>query len=107
MTARAVAWLLGIAALAVLVVLGVAGLEAAWAVLGTAGALVAMIAMGNLLGGRTTANRAPTTYVPEMAASGVVEPVLRSEERPEARADPPLQPDGDDGATRNDGATQN
>jgi len=52
-------WLIGAAAFGGLVVLAIAGVTGAIAILVTAVAIVGMIAMGNLLGGRTTPNRAP------------------------------------------------
>ncbi|MGH9028172.1 MAG: hypothetical protein ACRDV4_00930 [Acidimicrobiales bacterium] len=60
---KLVGWLLGLVGFGGLIVLAVAGLSAATAVLVTAFAIVAMIALGGLLGGRTTPNRAP--YRPE------------------------------------------
>jgi len=56
---RMVAWVSGLAAFAGLIVLSIAGVSSATAVLFTALAIVAMIALGNILGGRTTPNRAP------------------------------------------------
>jgi predicted lipid-binding transport protein (Tim44 family) len=54
-----VAWVSGLAAFGGLIVLAVAGVSSATAVLFTAVAIVGMIALGNILGGRTTPNRAP------------------------------------------------
>jgi predicted lipid-binding transport protein (Tim44 family) len=56
---KVVGWLLGIVAFGGLIVMSIAGATAAVGVLVTAIAIVAMIALGNLLGGRTTANRQP------------------------------------------------
>jgi len=60
---RLAAVLLGLLLFAGLVVLAVAGVSGATAVLITAGAVVAMIGLGNAVGGRHTPNRAP--YRPE------------------------------------------
>jgi hypothetical protein len=49
---------LGLAALGGLIVLAVAGVTGATAILGTGVAIVVMIALGNIIGGRTTPNRA-------------------------------------------------
>ena len=56
---RVAAVLLGLALFGGLVVLAVAGVTGATAVLVTAGAVVAMIGLGNAVGGRHTPNRAP------------------------------------------------
>jgi hypothetical protein len=56
---KTAAWLLGLAGFGGLVVLAVAGVSAATAVLVTAGAVVAMLWLGNLVGGRRTPNRPP------------------------------------------------
>jgi len=56
---KTVGVLLGIALFGGLIVLAVAGVTGATAILVTAVAIVGMIALGNLLGGRTTPNRAP------------------------------------------------
>ncbi len=56
---RLAGWLIGLAAFGGLIVLSVAGVTAALAILVTGGAIVGMIAIGNLLGGRTTPNRPP------------------------------------------------
>jgi hypothetical protein len=56
---RVAAVLFGLALFAGLVVLAVAGVSGASAVLITAGAVVAMIGLGNAVGGRHTPNRAP------------------------------------------------
>jgi hypothetical protein len=50
---------LGLAAFGGLIVLAVAGVSGATAVLVTGGAVVAMIGLGNLVGGRRTPDRAP------------------------------------------------
>lgn len=63
---KAAAWVLGLVAFGGLIVLSVAGLTAAVGILVTAAALVGMIALGSLLGGRTTPNRSP--YGAEPAA---------------------------------------
>ncbi|MHB8680506.1 MAG: hypothetical protein ACYDA2_00210 [Acidimicrobiales bacterium] len=57
--ARVLAYVLGLALVAGLVVLAVAGVTAATAVLVTAAAVVAMIALGGIMGGRSTPNREP------------------------------------------------
>ena len=59
MRVKTVAFVLGLAALGGLVVLAVAGVTGATAVLVTGAAIVVMIALGNILGGRTTPNRPP------------------------------------------------
>lgn len=51
--------LLGLLGFGGLIVLSVAGVKAAIAILVTSGTIVGMIALGNLLGGRTTPDRAP------------------------------------------------
>ena len=56
---RLAAVVLGIAAFGALIVLAVAGVSGATAVLVTAGAVVAMIGLGNAVGGRHTPDRAP------------------------------------------------
>ncbi|HXX89129.1 MAG TPA: hypothetical protein VEI83_02765 [Acidimicrobiales bacterium] len=56
---KAAAWVLALLALAGLIVLSVAGLSGALAILLTAVVLVAMVALGSLLGGRKTPDRAP------------------------------------------------
>jgi hypothetical protein len=56
---KIVAWLIGFIALGGLIVLAVAGLSGATAILVTAVAIVAMIGLGNALGGRHTPNRTP------------------------------------------------
>jgi hypothetical protein len=69
---RVAAVILGLALFGGLVVLAVAGVTAATAVLVTAAAVVAMIGLGNAVGGRSTPNRAP--YVPPSAATAGVDP---------------------------------
>jgi hypothetical protein len=56
---RIFAWVFGLALFGGTIVLAVAGLTAATAILVTAAAIVVMIGLGNLVGGRTTPNRAP------------------------------------------------
>jgi hypothetical protein len=56
---RAAAVVLGLAAFGGLIVLAVAGVAGATAVLVTGGAVVAMIGLGNLVGGRRTPDRPP------------------------------------------------
>ena len=56
---KAAAWVLGLCAFGGLIVLAVAGVSGATAVLVTGAAVVAMIALGNLVGGRHTPDRAP------------------------------------------------
>ena len=56
---KAAAVVLGLAIFGGLVVLAVAGVSGATAVLVTGAAIVVMIALGNILGGRTTPSRAP------------------------------------------------
>ncbi len=65
---RVAAVLFGLALFAGLVVLAVAGVSGASAVLITAGAVVAMIGLGNAVGGRHTPNRSP--YRPGSADTG-------------------------------------
>ena len=67
---RVAAWLLGLATVAGLVVLAVAGLSAATGILLTAVAVLAMIALGNLIGGRSTPERAPVPPEGPTAAPG-------------------------------------
>ena len=69
---RVVAVVLGLAAFAGLLVLAVAGVSGATAVLVTGGAVVAMIGLGNLVGGRHTPDRAP--YGADPAGGGNAEP---------------------------------
>jgi drug/metabolite transporter (DMT)-like permease len=56
---KVAAGLLGLVAVGGLIVMAVAGMTAALGVLVTAVAIVGMIALGNLLGGRTTPDRPP------------------------------------------------
>jgi hypothetical protein len=56
---KLVGWLIAIGGIGGLIVLAVSGLSAATGVLVTAVAIFAMIALGGLLGGRNTPNRAP------------------------------------------------
>lgn len=56
---KVAAWAIGVAAFGGLIVLSIAGVTGAIGILVTAAAIVGMIALGNLLGGRTTPNRAP------------------------------------------------
>ena len=53
------AWIFGLAIFGGLIVMAVAGFTAATAILVTTGAIIAMIALGNIVGGRTTPNKAP------------------------------------------------
>jgi hypothetical protein len=64
---RVAAVLLGLALFGGLIVLAVAGVSGATAVLITGGAVVAMIGLGNAVGGRHTPNRAP--YAPATDAA--------------------------------------
>ncbi len=50
-----------------------AGFNAIGAILVTTLAIVGMIALGNILGGRTTPSRAPTFYDPDTALPGAAE----------------------------------
>ncbi len=56
---KAAGWLLGLVLFGGLIVLAVAGMTAAVGVLVTVIAIVGMIALGNLLGRRTTPDRLP------------------------------------------------
>jgi len=56
---RIAAGIFGLALFGGLIVLAVAGVTGATAILVTAGAVVAMIGLGNAVGGRHTPNRAP------------------------------------------------
>lgn len=56
---KVVGWMIGVVALGGLIVLAIAGVTAAIGVLVTAAAIVGMIALGNMLGGRTTPDREP------------------------------------------------
>jgi small neutral amino acid transporter SnatA (MarC family) len=56
---KVAAVVLGLATFGGLVVLAVAGVSGATAVLITGGAVVAMIGLGNLVGGRRTPDRSP------------------------------------------------
>jgi hypothetical protein len=67
---KLVAWLGGIAVVALLVVMAVAGFPGAVPILVSAGALVAMIGLGGVMGGRHTPNVPP---VPPGGAVGGVE----------------------------------
>jgi hypothetical protein len=69
---RVAAVILGLMLFGGLVLLAVAGVTAATAVLVTGAAVVAMIGLGNAVGGRQTPNRAP--YVPPSAATDGVDP---------------------------------
>jgi len=62
---RIAAVVLGLAAFGGLVVLAVAGVSGASAVLITGAAVVAMIGLGNAVGGRHTPNRAPYDAGPD------------------------------------------
>jgi hypothetical protein len=64
--------LFGLALFGGLIVLAVAGVSAATAVLVTAGAVVAMIGLGNAVGGRHTPSRSPYRAAP--APEGVSAP---------------------------------
>jgi small neutral amino acid transporter SnatA (MarC family) len=64
---------LGLAAFGGLIVLAVAGVSGATAVLVTGGAVVAMIGLGNLVGGRRTPDRAPYGGGPDGGEPGGVE----------------------------------
>ena len=57
---KAAGWLLGLVLFGGLIVLAVAGMTAAVGVLVTVIAIVGMIALGNLLGRRTTPDRLPS-----------------------------------------------
>ncbi|MHB8328630.1 MAG: hypothetical protein ACYDD6_03215 [Acidimicrobiales bacterium] len=76
---KVVAWLGGLALVGGLIVLSVAGATAALAVLLTGAAVVGMIALGNILGGRTTPNRPPRPVAP---AGGDVTPAASDEAPP-------------------------
>jgi hypothetical protein len=65
---RVAAVVLGLAGFGGLIVLAVAGVSGATAVLVTGVAVVAMIGLGNLVGGRRTPDRAP--YSAEPGADG-------------------------------------
>jgi hypothetical protein len=62
---RVAAVVIGLAAFGGLIVLAVAGVSGATAVLVTGGAVVAMIGLGNLVGGRRTPDRAPYGAEPD------------------------------------------
>jgi hypothetical protein len=68
---RIAAFVLGLVLFGGLIVLAVAGVTAATAVLLTAAAVVAMIGLGNAVGGRQTPNRAP--YAPPTGDAGAAE----------------------------------
>jgi small neutral amino acid transporter SnatA (MarC family) len=83
---------LGLAAFGGLIVLAVAGVSGATAVLVTGGAVVAMIGLGNLVGGRRTPDRAPydSGAADDAGAAGAaddedVEDVERAEQAAEGR----------------------
>jgi hypothetical protein len=61
---RVAAALFGLALFGGLIVLAIAGVSAATAVLVTAGAVVAMIGLGNAVGGRHTPSRSPYPAAP-------------------------------------------
>jgi hypothetical protein len=68
---KVVAVILGLITFAGLIVLAIAGLSGALAALLTLAALVAMIALGSILGGRHTPDRAPMALPgPESASAG-------------------------------------
>jgi hypothetical protein len=71
---RVAAVVLGLATFGGLVVLAVAGVSGATAVLVTGGAVVAMIGLGNLVGGRRTPDRAPYGGEPDGVEPDRVEP---------------------------------
>lgn len=56
---KVVGWVLGLLGLAGVIVMSVAGVTGATATLVTATAIAGMIALGSLMGGRTTPNREP------------------------------------------------
>ena len=56
---RILGWVIGLVAVGALVLLAVAGVSAAIGVLVTGVAIVSMIALGSLMGGRNTPNKAP------------------------------------------------
>jgi len=93
---RVAAALLGIALFAGLIVLAVAGVSAATAVLVTAGAVVAMIGLGNAVGGRQTPNRAPYGSVNESGPDEARDRVTADAEPGVAEAG--AEPDGADEA---------
>jgi hypothetical protein len=76
---------LGLAAFGGLIVLAVAGVSGATAVLVTGGAVVAMIGLGNLVGGRRTPDRAPYGGEPDGVGPDRGEP--DGAERAEAAGD--------------------
>jgi hypothetical protein len=86
---RTVAWLGGIAVVAVLVVMAVAGFPGAVPILISAGALVAMIGLGGVMGGRHTPN------VPPVPPGGAV---AGTESAGGGAADAEPVPDRPDGA---------
>jgi hypothetical protein len=65
---RTIAWIFGLAIFGGLIVMAVAGFTAATAILVTTGAIIAMIVLGNIMGGRTTPNKVP--LVPPGDAEG-------------------------------------
>jgi hypothetical protein len=71
---RVAAVVLGLATFGGLIVLAVAGVSGATAVLVTGGAVVAMIGLGNLVGGRRTPDRAPYGGEPGGVESDGAEP---------------------------------
>ena len=68
---RVAAAVLGLVHFGGLIVLAVAGVTAATAVLVTAAAVVAMIGLGNAVGGRQTPDRTP--YIPPTDATGAAQ----------------------------------
>jgi hypothetical protein len=87
---KTAAVVLGLAAFGGLIVLAVAGVSGATAVLVTGGAVVAMIGLGNLVGGRRTPDRAPydadaADRAPYAAGAEHVEDVEPGEQAAEGR----------------------
>jgi hypothetical protein len=87
---RVAAVILGLVLFAGLIVMAMAGVSAATAVLITAGAVMAMIILGNAVGGRHTPNRSP--YGAEPGTGNVAEPETGT------AADAGTVADGADGA---------
>jgi len=56
---KIVGWVIGLAAVGALVMMAVAGVSGATGILVTGVAIVSMIALGSLMGGRNTPNKAP------------------------------------------------
>ena len=90
---KVAAWVLGLCAFGGLIVLAVAGVSAATAVLVTGAAVVAMIGLGNMVGGRKTPDRAPYGFEEDAGAGPA--PHAEGEPVPHAEGEPAPHAEGD------------